>query len=284
MAELLTLREAADALGVHYMTAYKYVRTGRLRAEQHGTEWRIDPAEVEQLRNPAARRSARSGQQHRSARGVTRLRLESRLLAADEPGAWAVVESALAAGASPTDVHLELLGPALVDVGEQWADGTLTIADEHRASAVAARIVGRLGPRFVRRGRRRGTILVGMVEGEHHSLPGAMLVDLLRAAGFAAVDLGASTPPATFVDAARATPHLLAVGVGAVLTERLPMLSATVAHLRDAAVDVPILVGGRGVPTAEHARAVGADGWTGTDGAGAVAAFEAALGKEVRRP
>ena len=26
----LTLQEAADRLGVHYMTAYRYVRTGRL--------------------------------------------------------------------------------------------------------------------------------------------------------------------------------------------------------------------------------------------------------------
>ena len=28
----LTLQEAADLLGVHYMTAYRYVRTGRLPA------------------------------------------------------------------------------------------------------------------------------------------------------------------------------------------------------------------------------------------------------------
>ena len=100
-------------------------------------------------------------------------------------------------------MHLELLGPTLVDVGDQWAVGTLSIADEHRASSVAARIVGRLGPQFTRPRTRRGTVLVGFVEGEHHSLPGAMLADLLRAAGFDAVDLGAETPPDPFVDAAR---------------------------------------------------------------------------------
>ena len=33
-AGLLSLQEAADRLGVHYMTAYRYVRTGRLRAVQ----------------------------------------------------------------------------------------------------------------------------------------------------------------------------------------------------------------------------------------------------------
>ena len=34
--ELITLHEAAARLGVHYMTAYRYVRTGRLPAERDG--------------------------------------------------------------------------------------------------------------------------------------------------------------------------------------------------------------------------------------------------------
>lgn len=271
MAELLTLREAADELGVHYMTAYRYVRTGRLPAERAGAEWRVHRADLERLRAPAG--PALTHSPGRPARAATRARLEARLLAADEPGAWAVVEAALAGGASPADVHLDLLGPTLVDVGDQWAEGTLTIADEHRASSVAARIVGRLGPQFTRPGRRRGTLLVGLVEGEQHALPGAMLADLLRAAGFAAIDLGAETPPDAFVDAARATPHLLAIGVGALMTARLPTVTATVARLRDAGIAVPVLVGGRGVPSAGHARATGADGWTGIDGASAVQAF-----------
>src|SRR3990170_3863777 len=38
--ETLSLRECADRLGVHYMTAYKYVRHGRLAATKVGPEWR----------------------------------------------------------------------------------------------------------------------------------------------------------------------------------------------------------------------------------------------------
>jgi hypothetical protein len=33
------LKQAAAYLGVHYMTAYRYVRTGRLGARRLGTEW-----------------------------------------------------------------------------------------------------------------------------------------------------------------------------------------------------------------------------------------------------
>src|SRR6478736_4594242 len=39
----LNLKEVAAALGVHYMTAYRYVRTGRLDAEKVGTAWVVRP-------------------------------------------------------------------------------------------------------------------------------------------------------------------------------------------------------------------------------------------------
>jgi excisionase family DNA binding protein len=280
VTELVSIRQAADTLGVHYMTAYRYVRTGRLPAERAGSEWRIDRADLRRFRESPA---VPSGRPSRPARSTTRARLEARLLAADEPGAWAVVESALAAGATPAAVHLELLGPVLVDLGDQWAAGSLTIADEHRASTVAHRVVGRLGPQFVRPGRRRGTVLVGAVADEHHSLPGAMLADLLRGAGFVAVDLGANTPPHTFVDEARATPQLVAVGLGAFTAARRSTVAATVADLRGAGIPAPILVGGRAIPSAEVARALGADGWTGPDGATAVDAFRAVVGAGASR-
>ncbi len=47
--ELITLNEAADRLGVHYMTAYRYVRTGRLHGVKDGTEWRVRASDVEAL-------------------------------------------------------------------------------------------------------------------------------------------------------------------------------------------------------------------------------------------
>ena len=42
-AGLLGLQEVADRLGVHYMTAYRYVRTGRLPATRIGAQWWVDP-------------------------------------------------------------------------------------------------------------------------------------------------------------------------------------------------------------------------------------------------
>ncbi len=201
----ITLQEAAQRLGVHYMTAYRYVRTGRLAAKREGARWIVDAADVEQLRAPTLR--PRRGQ----ARVEARSRLEDRLVAGDEAGAWAVVEAGLASGMDAADVHLDLLVPALRSIGDGWEAGRLTIADEHRASAVAGRVIGRLGPRFARRGRKRGTVLVGAPANEEHALPSAILSDLLRGAGFEVIDLGADTPAESFAETARGANRLVAV-------------------------------------------------------------------------
>jgi NAD(P)-dependent dehydrogenase (short-subunit alcohol dehydrogenase family) len=88
---------------------------------------------------------------------------------------------------------------SLEDIGDRWAQGELSVADEHRASAVATRVVSRLGARFLPRGPKRGTVVVAAPEGELHGVPVSMAADVLRWHGFAVVDLGADTP----ADAAR---------------------------------------------------------------------------------
>jgi excisionase family DNA binding protein len=86
----VSLHEAAERLGVHYMTAYRYVRTGRLPAERDGSHWLVDPIELERLAaqpSPRPRGHARAG---------APARLAARLVAGDEAGPWSIVESTLA--------------------------------------------------------------------------------------------------------------------------------------------------------------------------------------------
>jgi excisionase family DNA binding protein len=207
----LSLAEAAEELGLHYMTLYRYVRTGRVPATRQGREWRVLRRDVAALHGRAGRdlRATEPG----GARTSARRRLTARLLAGDEPGAWRIVEDALVSGREPTDVHLDLLVPAMASIGRRWASGRVTVADEHRASAVVTRVVARLGPLFRPRGRRRGTVLVGAVTGDRHAIPTAIATDLLRAAGFEVVDLGADVPVESFAQTAAASDGLVAVVV-----------------------------------------------------------------------
>lgn len=261
------LAEAAARLGVHYMTAYRYIRTGRLRAMKSGGEWRLEVADVNRLGAPRGAAPIRAGR-----RSWATSRLLDRLLAGDEAGAWNVIEAALASGAEPAEIHLELLVPALRKLGEQWEGGSIDVGDEHRASLVARRLISRLGPRFNRRGRKRGVVLLGAVAGERHEIPCALVADQLRGAGFEVVDLGADTPAESFVTAAR---RLDPVCVLLSITgpQHEAAVAESVAAVR-AATRCPVLVGGAAVPDEEMALALGSDRWTGVDARQAVLVVE----------
>lgn len=268
----ISLQETADRLGVHYMTAYRYVRTGRLPATRDGVLWMVDPADVERLRAEPPRR------RRRSTRADAPVEVAARMVAGDEAGAWRVLEAALTGGAEPAEVHLDIIVPALRVVGDGWADGTYTVADEHRASAVALRIIGRLGPRFARRGRKRGTVVVGAVEGDEHGLPSAILGDLLRGVGFEVFDQGANTPAESFLHAARSANRLVAVAISVTTGDQVERARPTVDLLHEAAIGVPILLGGAAISDEAHARDLGADGWTGHDALTAIREIEACIG------
>ncbi len=246
------------------MTAYRYVRTGRLRAVAVDGRWQVDPADLATLGPAAApRRRVRGG-----SRAPVAALLEARLVEGDEAGAFALCEDALSGWATPADLHLDLLVPALRGIGRRWETGELTVADEHRASAVATRVMSRFGPRFVHPGRRRGSVVIGAPAGDRHALPVMMVGDLLRDVGFAVVDLGADTPSESFVEAAGVTDRLVAVAIGATLSGNEAAVTDAVGALHAAMPGVVVIVGGAGMPDEAAAGRVGADRWSGPDGRG----------------
>ena len=252
----LTLQDAADELDVHYMTVYRYVRLGMLPARKVGVEWQITRSDFDAFRRE------KSEQPKRRKNVDWAGRLQQRLVAGDEPGAWGVVEAALAAGLSPEQVYLDVLGPAMKRIGDEWEQGTLDVADEHRGSAVAGRIVGRLGPRFLRRGRSKGTVVVAAPPGDLHSLPAAMVGDIFRSAGYDVLDLGANVPLSSLAKAAREANQLRAVAISASNPGSDEAVGGAIAAVREVVDDdVVILLGGGAIESADHAAALGADGF-----------------------
>src|SRR5690242_18393957 len=98
------------------MTAYRYIRTGRLPARRDGVQWVIDPRDLGRLRDRG--RGRPGGHRPRAERMAT---LSSRMAGGDEGGAWRVIDDALASGMDPADVYLDLLVPALRRLGDGWA-------------------------------------------------------------------------------------------------------------------------------------------------------------------
>lgn len=268
---VIGLNDAANRLGVHYMTVYRYIRTGRLPAVKVAGVWQVLQTDVDRLS-----RQERVTKVRGSGRDWATNRMLDRLLAGDEVGAWAVSESALASGAAPADVHLELLAPALRAIGEGWEAGVIDVGVEHRATVVARRIISRLGPQFNRRGRKRGVVVLGAVAGERHEIPAAMVADQLRGAGFEVADLGADTPAVSFVaEAKRLGPVCVLVSVTSADLELA--VDEAVKTLR-AGTAAPILVGGAAVPDEQAALAMGSERWTGSDARHVVASVDELLG------
>lgn len=247
----LTLQAVADQLGVHYMTAYRYVRTGRLPAIKVGGGWVIEQRDLDAFRSHPAPRTP-------GERVDWSARLGDRLIAGDEAGAWTVIEDSMAAGIAPRSVYLDVLSPALAAIGAGWAAGDISIAEEHRATAVTNRLIGRLGPRFNRPGRTRGTVVIGAVAGDQHAVPIAIAADLLRERGFTVIDLGADSPIESFLDAARLADRLVAVGISSTAADIDEQVIATADAVRSE-IGCPIVIGGHGigpVARAAHADAV----------------------------
>ena len=252
----LTLPQVADKLGVHYMTVYRYVRTGRLPAKRVRGAWQVDPADLAHVER--SRQGTRA-----TGKAPSRARLEARLVASDEAGAWDVLEEALASGMEPDQVLLELVGPALRSIGTLWEQGRLSVADEHRASSVAGRLIGRLGARFARRGHRRGTVILAAAPGDLHGFPVSIAANLLRWRGFDVVELGADTPSDALAETAVGEPDLVAVGIACTAGGSPQAARRAIAALRKSVPNVPVLIGGAAVADAAHARRLGADVFTG---------------------
>ena len=156
----------------------------------------------------------------------------------DEQAANSIVDSALSNFSTETALG-EVVMPVLRAVGERWAAGELTIAQEHFATnLLRGRLLG------LARGWGHGSgpiALLACTSGERHDLPLMLFGISLRAAGWRIVFLGADIPASTIEQAAESIAPA-AVVIAATLPEPLLAVETELAAL---AARVPVAIGGR---------------------------------------
>jgi excisionase family DNA binding protein len=173
----MQLREAADTLGVHYQTAYAWVRQGVLPARKLGRGYEVSDGDVQAL--AAQRQLGGEPTPHIQVQdwAAPADRLYAAILAGDETQARQRIER-LASGVAVVDLCQRVIAPAMRRIGDDWLAGRVSIAEEHRASAICERLIAlhtRQPP-----GRPRGTAVVATPPGERHSLPALMAAATLR--------------------------------------------------------------------------------------------------------
>ena len=188
----IELQAAANQLGVHYQTAYKWVRSGQLPAAMVRGRYLIDQravaafvAQRDRPRSPAPRRP-------RTGFAVLADRAYDHLIDGSERQARAIVAGLVDDGVALTTVMQEVLVPALRRIGAEWQAGRLAIPVEHQASAIVERIIG--GHHPTPRGRRRGTAVVAALSNDRHALPTSMAAAALREDNWHVHHLGADLP------------------------------------------------------------------------------------------
>ena len=166
-----------------------------------------------------------------------RSRLTQTLARFDDVGANAVLDRLLA-DVGVTTVISEVIIPYLVDLGERWADGSATIAEEHFAtSLIRGRLLG------LARGWDGGSgprALLACPSGEQHDLGLICFGIALRGHGWRITYLGADTPQSTLTEAAAQ----LAPNIVVLASTRPSRLRALAGEIRTMAA--PIAVAGTG--------------------------------------
>ena len=198
----MQLSDAADTLGVHYQTAYAWVRQGTLPARKTPRGYEVSESDVRAL---AARRAA-GREPPREVRvrdwAAPADRLYTALVAGDETQARHDL-GRLGAGVSLPDLCDRVIAPALRQIGSAWAAGDLSIAAEHRASAICERLIAARAHQP--QGRPRGTAVTATPPGERHALPGVMAAASLREDHWQVHHLAADLPVADVISLAADT-------------------------------------------------------------------------------
>lgn len=194
----MDLQTAAEHLGVHYQTAYRWVRRGVLPAVKRRGAYDVDPSDVEAFAADRAEPSPPPRKATVRSWAAQVRRLHSLLAEGDELGVRDLVQRLVDGGVGPVEICDRLLAPAMRVVGDDWSNALLTVAEEHRATAICERALARLSVHP--RGRPRGVCVAATAEAEGHGLASLMAAVALRADRWRVHHLGCRMPVKDTID------------------------------------------------------------------------------------
>ena len=190
-----------------------------------------------------------------------------------EEDAVEITNQLLDDGTSPIDI-LNACKDAMDIIGKRFEEGEAFIPELMLAGEMMSAITDIIKPRMAEEasGEKLGKIVVGTVEGDIHDIAKDIVCFMLDLNGFEVTDLGVDVPPAKFVEAVQETGASI-VGLSGFLTLAYDPMKETVAALRDAGLDVKIMIGGGQID--EQIRE-----YTGADAYGRDAMAAVALAKD----
>ncbi len=166
------------------------------------------------------------------------------VLAGDEPAAMRTASEAVGEDIPETMLYDAIIAPAMRKVGERWATGEISIAEEHLATQITTRIIARQREASrVAADRPNHRIVLCGLEKERHTIGLEMAASVLRHAGYDVRMLGADVPIETLTRAVeRYQPDI--VGFSVTIADTAIVLPAAIYEVRAADPTVGIIIGG----------------------------------------
>lgn len=190
---------------------------------------------------------------------VTRRHYLEACLAGDFDSAREVCQGMLDAGVALSVLVRTLLAPAMWRVGDLWMHGKVTVAQEHRVTAVTEAVIQTLMAGS-QRPRASARVLLTGPEGEWHVLPGRMVALVLRQLGWEVFQLTPALPPEDLLALARVEQGHVA-GLSCSLPGNLVAAWQSVTALR--AAGFRVVAGGRAFDEVPGvAEVIGADAYS----------------------
>lgn len=193
--------------------------------------------------------------------------LSDSIIKGDQKTAVDVTKTALDEGMAPADVLGGLISGMNI-IGARFKANEVYIPEVLIAARAMKMSMEILEPKLVEAGVKPiGTAIVGTVQGDLHDIGKNLVCMMLKGAGFQVVDIGVDISPEKFVEEAKATGANI-VGLSALLTTTMPAIEKTVLAIKEAGINVKVMIGGAPV-TQGYADKIGADGYS-ADAASAV--------------
>lgn len=165
-------------------------------------------------------------------------------LRGDRPGVRAHIALLQRSGYDLERIALEIIRPALVEVGERWMRNELSVADEHLVSAIAERVLAELEAPLAPP-EQAPLVLLASSDSETHRIGQQILEGMFMQAGYRVQALGAQVPAMALLDMAKRLRPAV-IGLSVTMSYHVPEIRKTLALLRSAfdRREVTLLVGG----------------------------------------
>jgi len=191
--------------------------------------------------------------------------LKQSIVDQDEDAVLAAVDKALADGITAQDIIDKGLLPGLNVIGEQFESEDIFLPELMQAALAFQSAMGVLEPLIKEQGGagpKKGTIVIGTVKGDLHSIGKNILKLLFETSGFDVHDLGIDVDLFKFIDKAKEV-NADIIAMSALLTTTLIGQRDVIDALKDQGTrdKYKVIVGG-GATTKEWADSIGADGWS----------------------